>query len=253
MKKYLIDLDGTLYRGSQIIPGAAEWMERLHQRAQDYLLCTNCPLCSPEALVERLARMGIHTAPEHVLTSGMVLKHLYPQGAEITLLGSRSYRAWLKQNGFSFSPDAGIAVIGYDPEMTYQDLQTVCTAILRGARYILTNEDNVIPQGEAYVPHTGAIGAAVHYATGRTPLVLGKPHAPMMEAALALLNVPASDCIVVGDRMDTDMEFAFRNGAESCLLLTGVTSRKDAAQAKEQPTYIFENLGELMKWEDEHQ
>lgn len=253
MRKYLIDLDGTLYRGSHVLPGAAQWIDRLNERRQNYLLCTNCPLHSPVSLTEKLAGMGIHTAPENILTSGMVVKSLFPHGETIALLGSKAYRGWLEENGFSFSPNAKVAVAGYDPEMNYEELQRFCSAIFHGAQYILTNGDNVIPQGDKLVPHTGAIGAAIRYATGREPLVLGKPYAPMMNAALSLLDCTAEECAVVGDRMDTDMEFAFRNGAQGWLLLTGVTTLEEAKRYARQPEHIFRDLAELMEWEDDHQ
>lgn len=250
MKNYLIDLDGTLYRGNQLTSYAKDWIEQLNHQGTGYLLCTNCPMHSPESMVHKLAALGIKTIAERILTSGMVLKNLMPEGGEIVLTGSRSYRQWLADNGFTFSDNASTAVVAFDPEMIYRDLSVVSRAIRRGARFILTNGDDVIPDGDDMIPHTGAIGAAIEKATGVRPLILGKPYSPMMDAALSILHCQVEDCIVVGDRMDTDIQFALNHGADSYLVLTGVTSHADTICSLIKPTRIFEDIQELMKWED---
>lgn len=244
-------MDGTLYRGSEPLPYAAEWIARLNLTGVKYLLCTNCPMHSPDTLVSRLHSMGIETTPEHILTSGMALKSIYPSGGEITLLGSPMYQHWLEQNGFEIAEKASVAVVGYNPGMRYEDLKRICFAIQSGAAFILTNEDDVIPEGKTMVPHTGAIGAAVSFATGAVPTVLGKPHRPMMEAALKILGCRAEDTTVFGDRMDMDIGFANKYGAGSALLLTGITTAEMVSISSVKPTWVFESLLDVIRWEEE--
>ncbi|MGI6689220.1 MAG: HAD-IIA family hydrolase [Christensenellales bacterium] len=251
MKKYLIDLDGTLYSGEKPLPFAAEWIDRLNRQGREYLLCTNCSMHSPETLVSRLSKVGIYTTPDHILTSGMAILSILPKGGRIALLGSRAYRNWLEEKKFVISNQASIAVVGFDPEARYNDIKEICNIIREGATYILTNEDNVIPDGDNLIPHTGAFGAAITCATGATPIVLGKPHRPMMQAALDILDCQEKDCIVFGDRLDTDIQFASNHGVESCLLLTGISSSASPQNAFCKPTKTFKNLYEVMKWEDQ--
>ncbi len=256
IKRYLIDLDGTLYAGGHSLPYAGQFINHLNRTNTPYLLTTNCPLHSPASLVRRLGAMGIDTAEEHVLTSGMACAdYLREQGISdsIYIEGSADYRQWMISQGFALSTsNASVAIVGYNPEMTYGDLRDVCREIMNGALFLLTNGDHVIPREGALVPHTGAIGAAVSYATKVDPVVIGKPNAAMLRSACTRLGCDAASCVVIGDRMDTDIAFAKRHGATAFLVLTGVTRREDVSgsnQPDEQPDRIFETLQELFQAE----
>lgn len=254
MKRYLIDLDGTLYRGDSPIDHAADFIRWLEQQKHPYLLVTNCPLRTPEAVAQKLTNMGIAVAPQRVLNSAMVtleyLQTAWP-GARVLLLGSQPFWELLQQNGFmpTWQEDAEVVVVGYDTALTYDQLAVACRAIVAGAALVATNMDNVIPQGTSFVPHTGAVVQLLTYATGVQPVVIGKPMRAMLESAAKWLDCSPQDCIVIGDRLDTDMAFAQNNGIPGYLLLTGCTSREMLVGQEQSNLTVFNHLGEVMEYE----
>lgn len=255
MKRYLIDLDGTLYRGDQPVEGAAQFIDSLNRAGRDYLLVTNCPLNSAGKTAQRLQRMGIEVNEERVLNSGMAcadyLRNRMPS-ARVYLIGSEDLRATFEQAGIALCQrDADAVVVGYDQQMTYAQLERACLELLAGASFIATNLDNVIPGKGSMIPHTGAIVAALRCATGLEPLVVGKPAEPMLQSALKLLGCGRKDCAVIGDRLDTDMAFALENGVDGYLVLTGCTTPEMLRRQRPAGIRVFKDLTELMRMEEQ--
>ena len=246
---YLIDLDGTLYRGDQKIKYADTFIRHLNDTATPYLAVTNCPSRSAEEVSQKLKGMGIDISPAHVLTSGRAAAAaLYALGyRKVFALGTRALQLELHDAGLEVTDQGAEAVlVGYDPAMTYGQLAQTCVLARQGAAVYATNIDNAIPDGERFIPHTGAIARAVECASGKACTYFGKPGRAMFDTALGLLGCPASDCVVIGDRLDTDIGFANKCGVRSVLVLTGATSREDLATATERPDRVCADLSELL-------
>lgn len=250
MKIYLIDLDGTLYRGNESIEYASEFIDFLNTNNRKYLMTTNCPLNSPEGIVKKLKTLGIHTTTDKILTSGLACRDYlleYHPNKKVFLIGSQSFKEILSDSGVQLTEnDSDVVVIGYDQNMVYSDLKQACVNILNGAEFISTNMDNVIPHGQTFIPHTGAITAAVQYAVNKEPFVVGKPYTPMFNSALKKLGCAKQDCVVIGDRLDTDIQFAHNNGIPGYLVFTGVTKSSDLENSLIKPDKCFENLKSLI-------
>jgi HAD superfamily hydrolase (TIGR01450 family) len=143
-------------------------------------------------------------------------------------------------------PDhADLVVVGFDGSVTYDRLKTACLLVQRGARLVATNPDASYPAGDGLWPGAGALLAVITTTTGATPEVVGKPFAPLFEAALA--RGGGGRPLVVGDRLDTDIEGAVRLGWDSMLVLTGVSTRSQAGADGPRPTYVAEDVGALLR------
>jgi len=253
MKIYLIDLDGTLYRGNEPIEYAAEFIDYLNRNNRKYLLTTNCPLNGPEEIVMKLKTMGIAATTDKVLTSGMacrdyLLEHYF--GKNVFVIGSPSFRKLLCNSGIQLTDEySDVVVIGYDQQTTYSQIKQACINILNGAEFISTNMDNVIPFGKTFIPHTGAITSAVGYAVNKEPVVIGKPNQHMFNSAVKILGCNREDCIVIGDRLDIDIQFSYNNGIPGYLVFTGVAKCTDVENSIIKPDKCFNNLRDIIEME----
>lgn len=245
----LIDLDGTLYRGDEPIPEAKEFVGKLQRGSVPFLLLTNCPLNSPRLLSEKLSKMEIFVPPERILTSGSAcVQYLAEKFPEETVLviGSESFldlavthglRLWKNETEI---PKA--VAVGYAPELDYEQLSLASHYLRNGAVFLATNGDAAIPSGERLVPHTGAVVEYLKTASGKTPLIIGKPYAYMLNSALKQLGCKKEDCLVLGDGLSTDYAFAVRNGLDYRIVLTGVTTREETYSYGVPPDKLLESL-----------
>ena len=253
MKNYLIDLDGTIYRGDVPVEFAEEFVEYLNKNKRKYLFVTNCPYNSPESIMHKLRNMGIKTAAERILNSGEAcadyLKRFH-DGKRVYVIGSESFNKQIVDAKMIVVDDfPDIVAVGYDKEFNYRKLDLASRFIRKGAVFVATNTDDVIPSGSDFVPHTGAILSAVAKASGREPLIIGKPEKFMLETAVRKLFCAKEDCVVIGDRIDTDIAFAVKNKIPGYLVLTGITDRKQIESSSIRPDRIFNNLKEIEQFE----
>jgi 4-nitrophenyl phosphatase len=253
---YIIDLDGTLYHGASPIPYAKEFIQYLNKNHRKYLLLTNCPGNGAAGVVKRLEAMGIEVKEDSVLTSGQAtatfLSKMKPN-MSIYLIGSDALREDFLRAGLRIedvNPD--FVVVGYDREFNYEKMCLATKHILKGSKYVSTNGDNIIPEGDTFVPHTGAISACIETATNVKPIIIGKPEQYILDSALEKLGCKKSECCIIGDRLDTDIATGVRHGISSYLVLTGVTDRKLLEQSQLKPTKVFNNLYEIMLFEGEN-
>ena len=253
MKRLLIDLDGTLYRGDVPIPGARECIQALQAEKVPFLLFTNCPLNSPELLQEKLEKMGISVLPEQIMSSGSVcaqyLGEQYPQKT-VFAVGSDSFTELLVREGLHMCRDANshadVVAVGYAPSLDYEQLCCAGHQLRNGAAFVATNRDATIPRGSEIVPHTGAVVAYLEAASGKSPLVIGKPFSYMLTAALQHLQCKKEDCVVLGDGLDTDYAFAVHNGLDYRVILSGVTTGEMAIQRGVLPGKLYHTLSEAI-------
>lgn len=249
---FLLDLDGTVYLGDRLIPGAREFIDALRRLGRRYCFLTNNSSRSKAAYVDKLTRLGIAVEPGQVMTSGeataLYLKARQP-GARIFLLGTEDLAREFVQHGFALVDKAGQpdwVVLGFDTTLTYRKLWDACDLIRQGVGYIATHPDFNCPlPGGRYMPDAGAIIAFIEASTGHRPKVIGKPNAEIIEAALALTQTPPGYSAMVGDRLYTDVAMARRAGLVSVLVLSGETRAEDLAGTPDRPDYVFPSVREL--------
>lgn len=246
----LVDLDGTLIRGSQPIPGAAESLENA---GLPVVYVTNNASRSPGEAAAHLRSLGFSAGAEDVMTSAqaavvMAADHVDP-GARVLVLGHDSFRDLARQAGFevvlSADDDPEVVLQGLSRELTWSDLAEGCLAIRRGVPWVASNIDATLPTERGLVPGNGSLVAALRAATDREPLVAGKPAAGVLTAAADLVG--STHPLVIGDRLDTDIEGAVAAGMPSLMVLTGVHGVGDllVAEPDSRATYLADDLSAL--------
>jgi len=248
----IVDLDGCVYRGQSAIPGAPAAIERLRERGVDVLFCSNNPTKTPAEYVERFTGFDIDIDERMVLPASTVtrdyLREHHPD-APTYLVGSDSLREYLADGGQSLVEDprdATVFVASWDDRFDYDVMHDALAAIDDGTTFLGTDPDRTVPTGDGLMPGSGAITAAIAGTVGREPdRVLGKPADETARAALSRLGVPAEDCIVVGDRLDTDLAMGERNGMTTVLVRSGVSDDGDVATSEVDPDYVLDSLADL--------
>jgi len=249
----VLDLDGTVYRGRDTIPGAPEAIERLRQRGLALLFLSNNPTKSREAYVERLDRMGIGVDAGEVLSAGTVTtRYLVEHHAEDALfvVGSPGLLEQFDEADLTVieDPEAADALVAsYDHEFGYDDMTDAYRAVGDGGPFVGSDPDVVIPaENGRMVPGSGAIVNACAGVLERDPdRVLGKPSSEAVEMAREAIGVPLEDCLVVGDRLNTDLAFGERAGMTTVLVRTGVTTGRTLAESDVDPDHVIDSLADI--------
>ena len=249
---YLFDLDGTLYLGDQAIPGAVAGVRGLRRQRKKILFLSNNPLRTRAGLAAKLTRLGFSATAEEVLsTSHTTAAYLaaHHARARLYVIGDGVLQEEIRQAGLqttAVGKGAEVLVVSWDRGFTYAKLNHALQALRSGATCILTNPDPTCPVPEGRIPDAGSLMAAIQTASGRGPDVLiGKPSPLLAEIALGQLGVLPQECLMVGDRLATDIAFGQAAGMATALVLTGVTTRAEAQQADPGPDYVWESVGEL--------
>ena len=255
---YVFDLDGTIYLGDELLPGAGRLLARLRELDRRIAFVSNNPTRDPEMYVDKLRRLGIVAAVPEVLNTVVTmtrwLTHSHPDATVFPIAEEPLCRA-LASAGIRMSDrpeEIDIVVASYDRGFDYRKLQIAFDAIWfhRRARLVTTNPDRYCPfPGGRGEPDAGAIVAAIEACTGATCEVnVGKPDPLMLEAAMDLLGLHAGDCVMVGDRLSTDIRMARAAGMASALVLTGDTTEVALAAAREEdrPTWVLDRVDRLL-------
>jgi glycerol-1-phosphatase len=251
----LLDLDGVVYLGGAAIPGAAEALRKADAAGMRLAYVTNNAFRTPAAIAALLTSFGVAAAPEDVVTSAQAAARLLaerlPAGAPVLVIGGNGLRAALRERGLrpvSNAAEKPSAVAqGYAPDISYSMLAEGGLAVAAGALFVASNGDLTLPSRRGRQPGNGSLIQVITTATGVRPLVAGKPEPPLHRESV--LRTGARNPLVVGDRLDTDIEAAHRVGADSMLVLTGVTGPAEAVLAppSQRPTYLAENLAGLLE------
>jgi 4-nitrophenyl phosphatase len=253
---YLIDLDGTLYRGKEVIADAPEFVKWLQQGNRKYLFVTNNSSRRPEQVAEHLRHLGIDAKAEDVFTSSQVaatyIKEHDGRGKKVFIVGEEGlHNALTEVAGCTVAEDAVDYVVqGIDREFSYAKLKKASLLIQAGATYIATNVDKALPTEEGLLPGAGSILAALQTASGTKPVVMGKPEARMIEYALESLGVEKERAVVVGDNLETDILAGVKADVRTVLVLSGFSKVDDVEEADGKPTLVVETLTELMRMVD---
>lgn len=248
MKACILDLDGVIYRGSNLIDSAVDAVNRLRDHAK-VLFLTNNSTRSRAAVAARLSASGIRCEGGDVITAGyataVYIRKRYGTGT-VYPIGEAGLIEELKAQGFAISKDARFVVVGLDRDLSYEKLRIGFRNIVDGAKFIATNTDPVLPTEDGFVPGAGAIVSALETASAQSPLVIGKPNQPIMEIVLDHLELDAEECVIVGDRLDTDILAGIRCGMRTVLVLTGVETRESLEQSDNKPDCVIGSIKELL-------
>ncbi|OIK11256.1 TIGR01457 family HAD-type hydrolase [Bacillus sp. MUM 13] len=252
-KGYLIDLDGTMYRGSEKIEEAGDFIDELIKRGIPYLFVTNNSSRTPEQVAGKLRDFSIPTEDDQVFTTSMATANYIAEkkkNASVYVIGEEGIKAALKEKGMTFddeNPD--FVVVGIDRDINYEKLAKACLAVRKGATFISTNGDIALPTERGLLPGNGSITAVITVSTGVQPIFIGKPESIIVEQALKVLGVPKEDTIMVGDNYDTDILAGINAGMDTLLVHTGVTTRELLRGYNEMPTHAIDSL-DFWKFED---
>ncbi len=251
-KAILCDMDGVLYHGSRLLPGAKEFIQWLQKEDKFFLFLTNSSDRTPLELQQKLRRLGIEVSPCNFYTSALAtaqfLKKQCPGGSVYVIGGAGLIHA-LYDAGFvmnDVNPD--YVVIGETKDYDFDKIEKAVNLVLSGARLIGANPDTKDRIGNGFTPGTGALIAPIEKVTGCQAYFLGKPNPFTMQQAIKKLNAPQEETVIIGDRMDTDIIGGIETGIDTVLLLSGVTTKSMLRQFAYHPDYIFGGLDDLVKF-----
>jgi arabinose operon protein AraL len=250
---WLLDLDGTIYLGERLIPGADAAVGALRAAGRRVAFLSNKPLQTRAEYAAKLSRLGVPATPDDVINSSLVLaRHLRERdpGAPVFVIGEPPMLEEMRAHGFEVRPDEHVrwVVIAFDRTFDYAKLNTALQAVKRGARLIATNPDRTCPVEGGEIPDCAGMIAAVEAVTDRrVETIVGKPSPIILEVALAALGVPASDAAIVGDRIETDIVMGRRLGLGTVLVLSGVTRADDPRIAAVAPDHVVGSVRDLVE------
>jgi NagD protein len=247
---FIIDMDGVIYHGNQILKGALEFVEWLEKNSKSFLFLTNSSERSPVELSQKLSRLGIEVDPMHFYTSALATAGFLATqcpGGSVYVIGEPGLIQALYDQGFTMNnvnPD--YVVVGEGRSYNLESLERAVKLVMNGARLVGTNPDlNGPVEGGVIVPACGALVAPIELATGKKPYFVGKPNPLMMRHGLRRLNARREDTAIIGDRMDTDIEAGVESEIETVLVLSGVTRREDLHLFPFMPRHILEGVFEI--------
>lgn len=250
----LLDLDGVVYRGADAVPHAVAALLAAAELGMRLTYVTNNASRTPHAVADHLVRLGLPATAEDVVTAAQAVARMIaeevPAGSKVLMVGGEGLRVALVDRGLvpvdSADENPAAAVQGYRPDTSWQDLAEIAYAVQRGVPWFAANTDLTMPTARGIAPGNGALVTAVSKACGGWPRIAGKPEIALHRETM--LRTGAKHPLVVGDRLDTDIEGANRAGVDSLLVLTGVTNRADAeaAEGVYKPTYIADDLRALL-------
>ncbi len=245
---YVFDLDGTVYLGDTLLPGAKETIAAIRKRGKKVLFLSNNPLSTRQDYFKKLTGLGIQLSLAEIITSSVVLcRHLRQSasGAAVYPIGEEALRLELEQNGFSFSTkpeEIQYVIASFDRTFTYEKLVVSLRAINRGAHFIATHPDRTCPFAEGELPDAGAVIGAIEGMTGKkVEWVAGKPSQIMAAAIGEYLALEPAKILLVGDRLQTDIAMG-RWGFKTALTLSGVSKEADLKTSPWQPDFVFPEL-----------
>ncbi|MCU6709907.1 HAD-IIA family hydrolase [Paenibacillus sp. J5C_2022] len=251
---YIFDLDGTIYLGQHAIEGAVQTVNALLGMNKKILFLTNKTIESRDSCVRKLNKLGIPVTLEHILSPAVVTTRMLQEryhDKKVYVVGEEVFKKELRDSGVRFadSPEeTDVIVLSWDRQFHYDMLNFAYQAIKKnGAIVIATNPDRTCPLPEGEVPDCGSIIGAIEGATGgKVQTITGKPSCHMAAAALQALGLEAEECIMVGDRLETDIRMGQIANIHTALVLTGVARREDISSSGFQPEYVLQSVRDLV-------
>jgi HAD superfamily hydrolase (TIGR01457 family) len=255
---YLIDLDGVIYRGNELLPGAREFVTWLENQRKKFLFLTNNSFSSDTQVVEKLKKLGISTDESHVLGAGQAAIRLIARrspGATVYLVGEQPLRDMVEENHLraaNTNVDPGtthidVVLVGLDRYFDYKKMTIAMQAVRAGAQFVAINRDSTLPIIGGYIPGCGAMVAAIEAASGVTPEVIGKPQPELLQEAMHTLNSQPSETIMIGDSLNVDIKGGLAAGTQTLLVLSGNSSHKDLELSSFKPDYVYQDIASVVK------
>jgi 4-nitrophenyl phosphatase/NagD protein len=242
-------MDGTIYLGGKLLPGAREWLDLLDEKGIAFYFLTNNSSRSKVEYSRKLNRLGLEIPEEQIFTSGeataITLEREYP-GASLYLVGTPPLEAEFKRHGFTLTEeDPDLAVLGFDTILTYDKLWKLCDLVVAGKPYIATHPDINCPTETGFKPDIGAMMALVAASTGRQPdVIVGKPNRPIVDALAAKTGFAVGEHCMIGDRLYTDIALG-QWGITTALVLSGESDREGLASSEFQPDIVAKDIAEM--------
>lgn len=251
---FLLDMDGTIYLGDELIDGSKDFLETIKKQGKRYIFLTNNSSKSKEIYVEKLNNLGIHALEEEVFTSGeattMYLKK-QKEGAKVYLLGTKALEEEFIREGFILEKERhkniDYVVLGFDTTLTYEKLWGACEYISEGVEYIATHPDFNCPlANDKFMPDAGAMAAFIEASTGKTPKVIGKPNKEIVESIVSKYGLNKEDMAIVGDRLYTDIKTGENAGIVSVLVYSGETKDEDYRKSETRASFVFNSVKDMI-------
>ena len=250
-KGFICDMDGVIYHGSKLLPGAKEFVDWLQRENKDFLFLTNNSSKTRKELQMKLQMMGINVLEEHFYTSALAtasfLKKQCPGGSAY-VIGDTGLTNAMYNVGFLMNhTDPDYVVLGETRTYSYEMLEKATQLVMKGAKLIGCNYDVTGPVDGGIAPATRALISPIEMATGKQAYFVGKPNPLMMRHGLNMLGVENEDAVIIGDRMDTDIVAGIEAGIDTVLVLSGVTSIASMKNFAYRPKYVMDTVGDVIK------
>lgn len=245
---FLLDLDGTVYRGKERIPEAVDFVKTLKEKELRYLFVTNNSTRTKEAVAEQLSGFGIPCTANDVLTTSIATASYIKsqkENASVYYIGEDGLKQAMELENLRYEenhPD--YVAFGMDRQITYEKYAKACLAVRAGAKFVSTNPDVALPNERGLMPGNGSLTSVISVSTGVAPVFIGKPEPIIIEQALKKIGTSKERTLMIGDNYDTDIMAGIRSGLDSLIVLTGVTSEQVLKMKSVQPTYALHSLSE---------
>jgi len=254
-KGFIFDLDGTVYLSDKLIPGADMVIQRIRESGKKVVFLSNKPIQTREDYAEKLTRLGIPTQLDDVINSTLVMTHYLKKNApqaKLFVIGEDPFIEELKRAGFIITDEPRkieYVVVAFDRTFDYRKLNIAYQAIKIGAHFVATNPDRTCPVEGGEIPDCAGMIAAIEAVTGKkVEIVVGKPSPIMIQTVLDVLGLRPEDCILIGDRIETDIKMGKEASMATGIVLTGVTDEKTLMQYRhtsDQPDFVFQSIADV--------
>jgi len=250
---FIFDLDGTVYLSDALIPGADGVVRLLRERGRKVVFLSNKPLQTREDYAAKLTRLGIPTRADEVINSSFVMTNYLKKkapGAKVFVIGETPFIEELKRAGFTITENPAeidYVIAAFDRTFDYHKLNVSFQAIKRGAHFVATNPDRTCPVEGGELPDCAAVIAALEAVTlKKVEVIVGKPSPIMIQTALDVMGgLKLEDCVLIGDRLETDIKMGRDSGIATGLVLTGVTDEKTLKESSISPDFIFRSIADV--------
>jgi len=247
-------MDGTLYLGDELIPGAKDFLRRIKESGNSYVFMTNNSSKNIDLYKQKMTGLGIEATSEEFFTSGSAtISYINQekQNAKVFLMGTEALEQQFDDGGISLikerNQEIDFVVLGFDTTLTYEKIWIACDYILNGVKFIATHPDLNCPlAGGKQMPDTGSMIKLFEAATGVSPMIIGKPNKGVVEVLMKKLGYAKDDLIMVGDRLYTDIQMGINSGIDSILVLSGETTRSEYEKNSIKPTYVFNSVADII-------
>jgi NagD protein len=251
-KGFIFDLDGTIYLSDRLIPGAERVIRLLREKGKKVVFLSNKPLQTREDYADKLTRLGIPTQPAEVINSSLVMvRYLRKRapGAKVFAIGEPPFIEELKRGGFVITEEPKeieYVIAAFDRTFDFRKLNIAFQAIKLGAHFVATNPDRTCPVEGGEIPDCAGIVAHLEAVTAKkVEVIVGKPSPTMIDAVLEVMGLKPEDCILIGDRLETDIKMGIDSGISTGVVLTGVTNEETLKESSIHPDFVFQSIADV--------